>query len=162
MLSHWEKMFASFLPSIWFFLPSGFLSWPPWERPAWITPLLILGLIPPARFRQRQQIHSGSQSKAITHRPLGEREGDWQGREIKNEAWSRGMTVALSRDSLDKLWAGSEAPSLGASELYCSSLLGNLPWLARATRHLCQRPYCHASVVVIFFPHLCWSRMLSS
>lgn len=115
MLSHWEKMFASFLPSIWFFLPSGFLSWPPWERPAWITPLLILGLIPPARFRQRQQIHSGSQSKAISHRPLREREGDWQGPESKNEAWSRGMIVALSRDSLDKLWAGSEAPSLGAS-----------------------------------------------
>ena len=80
--------------------------------------MLILGLIPPARFRQREQIHSGSQSKAITHRPLGEREGDWQGPESKNEAWSRGMTVALSRDSLDKLWAGSEAP-LGGREVLC-------------------------------------------
>ena len=85
--------------------------------------MLILGLISPARFRQRQQIHSGNQSKAITHRPLGEGEGDWQGPESKNEAWSRGMTVALSRVSLDKLWAGSEAPSLGASEPYCSSLI---------------------------------------
>lgn len=42
-------------------------------------------------------------------------------------------------------WAGSEAP-LGASELYSSSLLGHLSWLALATRHLCQRPYCRASV----------------
>ena len=50
-----KDLFASFLPNIWFFLPSGFLSWPPWDRPAWITPLLILGLISPARFRQRQQ-----------------------------------------------------------------------------------------------------------
>lgn len=41
-----RDLFASFLPSIWFFPPSGFL----WKRPDWITaPLLILGHILPAR-----------------------------------------------------------------------------------------------------------------
>lgn len=28
-----RNLLASFLPSIWFFLPSGFLSWRLWERP---------------------------------------------------------------------------------------------------------------------------------
>lgn len=69
---------------------------------------------------------SANGSKAAPLRPVGERDDDWQGLEGKNSAWSEGMTVALSKENLEKLWASSEVRSSGASKLCYSSLVGQL------------------------------------
>lgn len=58
-----------------------------------------------------------------------------------SKAWSGGMT-GFAREA-EKLWAGPEAPSSGAAKV-CSLAFGATsesnpwPWLALATRHLCQ------------------------
>lgn len=44
----------------------------------------------------------------------------------KNQAWSREMAVALSKETFEKLRAGSEVPFRGASRLCYSSFFGQL------------------------------------